>query len=307
MPIRTFVMTGATRGIGRLAAANVVSRRPDIHLVLLARGGADDVAAELRSRGGTVTVITTDLSSPAEVYASADRVTTLLGSGDLPPLAGIIANAGIQFTSALTTTADGYEETFAVNVLANHVLIRSLTESLQDGARIIVTSSDTHFGDLRHNLGLVPAPAWRHPATLAAPGAFPDPGSAVAGRTAYSTSKLAVIYLVHAFARQLPDSVQIMSYNPGFVPGTGLARDASRFEQFVVSRVMAALTLTPIAATKSAAARLLADVALGSVVATSGEYIDRGRVVRSSNESFDRARENELWDYAEQLMTDLRC
>ncbi|HEY9314577.1 SDR family NAD(P)-dependent oxidoreductase [Williamsia sp.] len=306
-PTRTFVMTGATRGIGRLAAAYIVSGNPDVHLVLLARGNADDIATELRGSGGNVTVITTDLSSPVQIRATADRIKALLSAGDLPPLAGIVANAGIQLTNALTETADGYEETFAVNVLANHVLIRSLSESLEAGTRITVTTSDTHFGDFRHNLGIVPAPVWHHPATLAAPGAFADPESAVAGRTAYSTSKLAVVHLVHAFARRLPNDVQIVSYNPGFVPGTGLARDANRFEQFIVNRVMPALTLTPIATTKSAAARHLKDTALGGIVAATGDYIDRGRVVRSSDESYDRAREDELWDYTEQLLADLRC
>lgn len=65
---------------------------------------------------------------------------------------------------------------------------------------------------------MVPAPKWREPAALATPGTADKPDGAVAGRTAYSTSKLAVIYLVHAFARQLPAGIEIFSFNPGWFP-----------------------------------------------------------------------------------------
>jgi hypothetical protein len=51
-------------------------------------------------------------------------------------------------------------------------------------ARITLTVSGTHFGDLRHNLGLVPGPAQRDPEVLAAPGVFEKPRSTAAGRTA---------------------------------------------------------------------------------------------------------------------------
>jgi NAD(P)-dependent dehydrogenase (short-subunit alcohol dehydrogenase family) len=70
-----------------------------------------------------------------------------------------------------------------------------------------VVGSDTHFGDLRHNLGLVPAPRWKDVRELAAPCEGAKAEAAREGRTAYSTSKLAVAYLVHAFARRLPDGV----------------------------------------------------------------------------------------------------
>jgi hypothetical protein len=53
-------------------------------------------------------------------------------------------------------------------------------------ARIVVTASDTHFGDFRHNMGMVPGPVWRSPEALARTGAFAAPETTTAGRTAYS-------------------------------------------------------------------------------------------------------------------------
>ncbi|PHV68204.1 SDR family NAD(P)-dependent oxidoreductase [Williamsia muralis] len=301
----SLVFTGATRGIGRAAALRIASANPDVHLVLLARGSAGrELVDEVRRRGGTATAVTADLSSMRAVHEAATRIGTMAATGEIPPLGGILANAGIQHTNAITATEDDLEETFAVNVLANHLLIRVLSDHLRPSSRITVTSSDTHFGDLHHNLGMVPAPAWQHPDQLARPGAFPAAESTKAGRTAYSTSKLAVIYLVHAFARRLPGAVDIVSYNPGFVPGTGLARHADPVSRFLARNVLPALTITPLATSVETAARLLVATAMQEVEASTGDYVDRGIVTRSSEESYDLAREEELFATAERLLHD---
>jgi NAD(P)-dependent dehydrogenase (short-subunit alcohol dehydrogenase family) len=299
----TMILTGVTRGIGREAATRIATDHPDIHLVILARGTAGEhLADNLRHLGATVTVVAADLSSMASVRGAADSIITMIGTGEIPAVSGILANAGIQHVNATTVTVDGFEETFAVNVLANHLLIRSLADHLVPDARITVTSSDTHFGDLRHNLGMVPAPVWMAPDQLARPGAFAESGTATAGRTAYSTSKLAVIYQVHAFARRLPSNITIVSYNPGFVPGTGLGRNAGPVSRFALEHLMPAMTWTPLATSIEVAARELVRTATGEIAAATGDYIDRGTVTRSSTQSYDRAREEQLFDNAEQLL-----
>ncbi|MDP5314971.1 hypothetical protein [Streptomyces poriferorum] len=148
---------------------------------------------------------------------------------------------------------------------------------------------------------MVPGPAWRSPNILARPGAFPRPDTASGGRTAYSTSKLAAIYLVHAYARRLPAGVDAVAYNPGFVPGTGLARNAGPVARFAMRRILPAMALTPFATGRNAAGRHLADVVLGTTEAPTGSYVDRTRAARSSNESYDPRREDELWESAERF------
>ncbi|MFC8527750.1 SDR family NAD(P)-dependent oxidoreductase [Nocardia sp. NPDC057227] len=291
--MHTLVMTGATGGIGRIAAEHMLTE-PDLHLVVLAR---DPATVDPRA-----TAIPADLRSLASIRTAAERITALLDSGDLPPLHGFAGNAGIQYTNATTTGEDGYEATFAVNVLANHLLLRLLEKRFTAPARIVLTGSDTHFGDLRHNLGLVPAPVWQDPATLARPAAFRRPASTAAGRTAYSTSKLAVQYLVHEWARRLPAGVDIVSYNPGFVPGTGLARNAGAFERLVARRALPALARTPLATDMTTAGAQLAAVLLGKVTAPTGGYIDRDREVRSSPESYDEQRERQLFAALEEFL-----
>ncbi|OXR45901.1 hypothetical protein B7C42_02193 [Nocardia cerradoensis] len=300
--MHTLVMTGATRGIGRIAAREIVRLAPDTRLLVLARGeSGPHVCAELSGAGYAASHVEADLASLTGIRSAAWRIHELLDRGEVPPLAGFVGNAGMQYTQATIATEDGLEATFAVNVVANHLLLRLLGDRFVVPSRIVITVSDTHFGDLRHNLGMVPGPVWHSPDVLAHPGAFADPSSTAAGRTAYSTSKLAMIYLVHEYARRLPAGVDIFSYNPGFVPGTGLIRNAGPLERFAVRRLAPALTWTPLASTPKTAGRRLAEVVTGSVPADSGSYIDRYRVAESSPESYDPARERDVWECAERL------
>lgn len=298
----TIVMTGASRGIGRVAAERILRESPDVHLLVVAReAAAARLPAELGTGGRAVSCVPADLGSLASVASAAREIRSLLDRGDLPPLRGVVGNAGVQYTNALTEGADGFEATFTVNVLACHLLVRLLQDRLVPPARVVITSSDTHFGDLRHNLGLVPGPVWQSPDILARTGVFPRPRSTAAGRTAYATSKLAQIYLVHEYARRLPAEVDVIAYNPGLVPGTGIARNADPVTRFAMRRVMPAMTLTPLATSLSAAGGHLADLVLGTTRAPTGSYVDRGQVIRSSGESYNPQRERELWDAVERF------
>ncbi|MFE2945163.1 SDR family NAD(P)-dependent oxidoreductase [Streptomyces sp. NPDC059255] len=298
----TLLMTGATSGIGREAAGELLRRDPQLHLVMLARGATGHATLkELRAIRSDVTLVETDLASMASIRAAVETVRRRLEKGDLPPLGGIAGNAGVSFGDARRSTADGYETTFAVNVLANHLLVAELAPSLAAPARIVITVSDAHFGDLKHGGGLFKL-RWADPDVLARPGAFPRPGASSAGRSAYATSKLAAIYLVHEWARRLPGGLDIVAHNPALVPGTGLSRDGGLARIFMryVTRPLAA---TPLLDSAPAAGRKLADVILGKVTAPTGSYIDRTRAVRSSEESYDPDRERALWEYAERLRT----
>ncbi|MBO8184757.1 SDR family NAD(P)-dependent oxidoreductase [Streptomyces sp. DW4-2] len=307
----TVVMTGASRGIGRVAAERVLRASQDAHLVVVARASSGVRAtAELRESAGpgqAVSHVAADLGSPASVRAAAVEIRDRLDSGDLPPLRGFVGNAGVQYTNALTEGPEGFEATFAVNVLANHLFVRLLEDRFAlkgrftTPARIVITVSDTHFGDFRHNMGMVPGPVWRSPEVLARPAAFPRPDTTAGGRTAYSTSKLAALYLVHEYARRLPTGIDAVAYNPGFVPGTDLARNADPVSRFAMRRLLPVLARTPFATSRAAAGRYLADLALGTIEAPTGSYVDRDRVARSSPESYDPQRERELWNAAERF------
>ncbi|MEU0845837.1 hypothetical protein ABZ370_41190 [Streptomyces sp. NPDC005962] len=72
--------------------------------------------------------------------------------------------------------------------------------------------------------------------------------------------------------------------------------------RFAMRRVLPLMVVTPFATSRGVAGSHLADVVLGATEAPTGSYVDRGRVSRSSQESYDPRREKELWDAAERLI-----
>jgi NAD(P)-dependent dehydrogenase (short-subunit alcohol dehydrogenase family) len=292
---RTMLMTGASRGIGRHAAERMLHADPDLHLIVIARGrDTATLPEELAAASGNrhVRAISADLASLTDVRAVVAEVTAALDSGTTPPLYGLVANAGIQRTSTDEATVDGIETTFAVNVLANYLLVRLLADRFTAPGRIVVTSSDTHAGA---GAPLVPKARWSDVASLARPGTGSAAASATEGRRAYSTSKLGVIYLVHALVHRLPTGVDAYAFNPGLVPDTDLARDAGPVTRGLFRALAPVLTLLPFAQRARDAGDQLATAAIGPRPGASGAYLDRSRVGRSSPESYDTVREEALW------------
>jgi hypothetical protein len=156
----TILMTGASRGIGLHAARAMLDERPDLRLIVVARGEQPELPR--------TTVVRGDLASLRTVRAIADGIDE--------PLDGFVGNAGAQLKTGSTSTVDGYETTFAVNVLAQHLLLSRLP--FTEAARIVLTTSDSHFGRSRRTFGMVPPPRWSTPEHLARIGPRPaEPGA----------------------------------------------------------------------------------------------------------------------------------
>ncbi|WP_431908323.1 SDR family NAD(P)-dependent oxidoreductase [Micromonospora carbonacea] len=267
----TILMTGASRGIGLHAARTMLDERPDLRLIVVARGEQPELPR--------TTVVHGDLASLRSVRSIAEDINE--------PLDGFIGNAGADLKTGNTSTLDGYETMFAVHVLAQHLLLTHLP--FTERARIVLTTSDSHFGRSRRTFGMVPPPQWSTPKHLARPGAISN------GLTAYATSKLGVIYLVHAFARRT--GLETYSFNPAFTPGTDLMRDNRASDTFF-RKIGPRL---PRVNTPKQAGAQLAAAAIGPRPAEPGAYIDRWNVAPSSPESYDEHREEELWSEAKRL------
>ncbi len=209
------VMTGATAGIGKVAAAELLLRA-GTRVIIGARG-----AAAAAPTGATVLPL--DLASLASVRNFADAVLARMAGA---PIDALVLNAGGQRPSPDFRSADGFEETFAVNHLAHYLLARRLLPHVADGGRLLITTSDTH--DPAEKTG-VPPPRHANAGWLAHPETAPtrDKGPAGAMR-AYSASKLANMLTVRSLAA-LPEvaarRLTVLAYNPGLTPGTGLVRN----------------------------------------------------------------------------------
>ncbi|CAM5585888.1 hypothetical protein STENM327S_06384 [Streptomyces tendae] len=91
----TVVMTGASRGIGRIAAEQILRRSPGVHLLVVVRGSQGArLAAELSEGAHRVSHVSADLGSLESVKSAAAGIRERLERGDLPPLRGFVGNAG---------------------------------------------------------------------------------------------------------------------------------------------------------------------------------------------------------------------
>lgn len=297
------VVTGPTRGLGRALVPVLAAARPDAPLVLLGRPGpALEAAAEAARRSGArVRTVPCDLASLEQVRAAAATVRDAVAAGDLPPVAALVSNAGVQTADRRQVTADGHELSFGVNVLAPHALVEGLRPAMADGAHVVLLGSGTHHGD--RSMGLVDPPRWEDPRDLARPDG-PD-GDPRAGSRAYATSKLAVVYQAHEWDRRHGNAVpalRVNVYDPGLMPGTGLARRRSGVERFAWAWLLPVLRVLPRVTTPRRSARALADLVLGRTHAgLRGGYVLIGEVDPPSAASFDPARERELWEVCTEL------
>jgi NAD(P)-dependent dehydrogenase (short-subunit alcohol dehydrogenase family) len=297
--IPSVLLTGPTRGLGRALVDELARRRPAPSLLLAGRDPAA-VEAAARAAGAQADPLALDLARLASVRGAAAAVVADVAAGRRAPLTAVVANAGIQVTDRRRRSADGHELTFAVNVLAQHALLRGLLPALAPGAHVVLLGSGTHHGD--RSMGLVAPPRWEDPADLARADVGEDAGLPVAGQRAYATSKLAVVLLARAWQRRHGDRLRVNVYDPGLLPGTGLARDMSAVRRLAWRWVLPALRVLPRVTTPRASARHLAALALGEAHPDlRGGYVELGREARPSDATHDVARQDRLWEVAEDV------
>jgi hypothetical protein len=95
-----------------------------------------------------------------------------------------------------------------------------------------------------------------------------------------------------------PAPITVNGFDPGLMPGTGLARDYSAIQAFAWRYLLPPLTVVPginvrtPAKSAEAIARLVTDPALETA---SGQYFSGFDTTRSSTDSYDRAKAADLW------------
>lgn len=274
MSSRVHVLTGATSGLG-LEAARRLLAEPDSHLIVGARSPEAMAALRLAADPDRLVVLPLDLASLDSTVRFAGAVVERLAGR---PAASLAANAGLQLAGPRPLTADGYEETFQVNLLSHAVLIERLAPCLAPGAPIVLTASGTHDPGNR----LARFFGFRG-------GLFPDVERVARGdldvtasvaqqaKDCYATSKLCTILYARALARRLPPgAARVIAFDPGLMPGTGLARDRSVVEQWAWSTVLPILARPfPGASTARRSGEALAELLVGRRCADdSGVHVD---------------------------------
>ncbi len=245
----TFLITGASRGLG-LAAAMALSKHRNHRLILAVRNpsSVDSALPALKAHGAAIEVRALDLTS-------LKSVRSFIGNW-AEPLAGVALNAGIQIISGTNLTVDGFEETFAVNHLSQLVLATGLRRTLS-GGRLVFLGSGTHDpNDAGAKLFGFRGGVLDSAKTMAT-GQGASGSQRQVGLSRYATSKLFNISAAHALAEQWKE-VRVMALDPGLMPGTGLARDNNAVMQLAWKAMRALVPLIPGASTTERSGATLA-------------------------------------------------
>lgn len=140
----TVIVTGGSRGIGA-AACRLLAQRGHAVAVNYARdaAAADALAAEIRAGGAQALAVQADVADAQQVAALFARV-----DRELPPLAGLVNNAGVVDLPARVDQMDSarLQRMFAINVFgsffcAREAVLRLSTKHGGRGGAIVNISS----------------------------------------------------------------------------------------------------------------------------------------------------------------------
>lgn len=313
---KTVIITGGNSGLGYECAKSITASGQGWCIVIAGRNKQkiSEAVKQLNAieSNSQAEALTLDLASLKSIRDFVEE----FSAQDFPPLQALICNAGTQVVSGTTFTEDGFETTFGVNHLGHFLLVNLLIKKLIAPARIIIVSSDTHDPTKKTRM---PEPHYDEATLLA----FPEKNTSdkktaedpTIGMRRYTTSKLCNIYFAYELSQRLEKQglstnqkpVTANAFNPGLMPGTGLAQDYNPFLRFAWNYILPVIRpilrfFMPINSVKDsgqALARLVLDPSLERV---SGKYYSGMKEEQSSKESYDLQKASELWKTSASLV-----
>lgn len=296
------LVTGGTLNLGYYAALAIARKHPEYLVVIASRTDTKSAATTINNtlHQKNVVYMPLDLGSLAKVRTFVN----VWESQKYPPIIFLLLNAGLQFPKGLKYTEDGFEATFGINHVGHALLFHLLFPFLADNARIVVTSSGTHDPAQK---APIPVPVFITTEKVAHPAPEEEK---LDGRMRYATSKLANVYWTYALNRRLPTlqsqgkHLTVVAFDPGLMPGTGLAREGTAIERFLwnivgprilwlVKKFFIANTHTP-----QESGENLAWVAVGDEAKNeTGVYYEGRKKIKTSVDSYDEKKQEDLWEW----------
>lgn len=265
---KTYVITGANSGIGKITARELARRGAHVILACRSADKTMPVIDELKRETGNeqIEFVALDLSDLASVRRCAEE---LLARNI--PIHGLINNAGLAGSRG--TTKDGFELTFGTNHLGHYLFTRLLLDRIKQSgpARIVNVASASHY----QARGI----DWS---------ALREKTKSRTGLPEYAVSKLSNVLFTKELARRLEGSnVTTYALHPGVV-----ATDVWRRVPSPVRWVMKKFMVTP----EEGAQTSIRCATAPELANETGRYYDGdGREKRPSKLANDSALAEQLW------------
>lgn len=275
MQDKVVVITGATSGIGEVAADRLAQKGARIVFVARDRERGEATRKHLRAIAGHTdhTVHYADLTKLADQKRVAKEI-----ADSEPQIDVLVNNAGAMFTSR-EVTEDGLEKTFALNHMSYFVIANMLLDRLKatPHSRIVSTASDAHkgaklnFDDLQSEHGF-------------------------SGFGIYGKSKLCNILFTRELAKRLAGTgVTANCLHPGFV-GTRFGHNAGGFMGWAV-KIAQNFALTP----EQGAETIIYLADSDDVEGKTGGYYYRKELATPTREAQNDADAKRLWDISAKI------
>ena len=292
--MKSIIITGATSGIGYECAIQLAKTASQHQLIIPARNEklGNEVVQTIKHKTNhnNIICLPLDLASLASIREFSHQ----FNQGRYGRIISLVNNAGLQIVGETRYTKDGFEETFGVNHLGPFYLTLLLMPYLTEDASITFTASGTH--DPGKKTGM-PAPHFRTPQLLAYPEDIADQNVSV-GQRRYTTSKLCNILTVYELQKRLAGTnIRVNAFDPGLVPGTGLARSYPPVMQFIAGAIFNVLRLFhPNVNTARNSGMRLANLAWSEQYKNyRGRYFEGEKQIQSSADAYNTAFQKELW------------
>ena len=180
---KTALVTGASRGLGKSMAKALSSSGATVALVARNQEKLAEVRDEIESTGGKTAIFLADVTSEQEVLRLEKEV-----SGQLGPVNILINNAGMNIRKNLIDfTLDEWNSVIASSLTSTFLMCRSFVPHMKGKGYGRVLSMSSMMGHV-----------------------------SLPGRSAYSSSKAALLGLTRALALELaPEGITVNALSPG--------------------------------------------------------------------------------------------
>jgi len=298
--MKSIIITGATSGIGYECAIQIAKLAINEQIILACRNlkTGNKTIETIKHKTGHKNIICLpldleSLESIREFKKQFEKTGTKIST--------LINNAGLQNVDKTKYTKDGIEQTFGVNHLAPFYLTLLLIPYLAEDASITFTASGTHDPDQKSGM---PAPEFKEAKLLAYP-VETDEKQIKVGQRRYATSKLCNILTTYELQRRLANTkIRVNAFDPGLVPGTGLARNYPPVLKFISDYVFKALIVfVHNVNTAQNSGKRLANLAYSDKYKSAkGKYFEGEKEIKSSTDSYNKELQKNLWESSIELL-----